>query len=1098
MKRFLFIFTVFHCTIFGGTPKDNLSSKPQISFRENKGQICDQNYKPRTDVLFSGTDGALTFHIKKTGISYQLYKVNSWRETKKHNGGHMKIADLKQPDEISVCRIDANWINTNSKITIQTGKTLPDYTNYYLEYCPNGILNVKSHKEITLKNIYNNIDLHYYEKNGVLKYDYIIAPNTNYKQIKIEIKGAEIKLQKSGSILLETPLGKVEEGKPIAFQNGKQLKAKWIVNRNSLSFEVEEYDPSLELVIDPPTRIWGTYYGGAGSEGLMSCETDNAGNVLAVGFGEMGTGGALATTGAYQTTVVAQQDGAVVKFTASGSRVWGTYYGANSIEAGYSCAVDKWGNVYMTMSTNSTGTTMATPAGHQTAFGGAFDLVLVKFDPNGVRLWGTYYGAGGDEGINIEGVSAVDPLGNIYICGYTNSPNFIATTVSHQSALGGSYDAFIVKFDSSGTRLWATYYGGNAYDAGIGCVTDKFSNVYLTGGTSSNSSIATPGAYQTVYTGVRDGFLVKFDSAGVRQWGTYYGGPLVEEGYTCATDTFGNVFMAGMTESSVSIATPGSHQSTFGGGGVDSYLVKFDSAGVRQWATYYGANCGGERAYSCATDQTGNVYMCGNTNCTIAIASPGSYQSANAGAYDSYLAKFNSAGIRLWGTYYGSSGFENGISCWVIPNGTIYMAGISDGFNVGSAIATPGSFQTNIVNTLGDGFLVKFNDCIPDNPKPISGTTGLCIGAGAQTYSVPLISTADSYSWSLPVGWTGTSTTNIISVTPGTTGGTISITATNTCGVTPPTILTISVNPQPTITVNSGAICRGKSFTITPSGASTYTYSSGFAIVTPTANTSYTIIGANGGCIGNAAISNVTVNPLPVISATSPSAICSGSTGCLNVTGASTYTWSGPCGFTAIQSSVCFPFNPSCKCTYSVVGEDINGCTNSATLCLNVVANPTVSANTSNLLICSGQTSSLTANGAGTYSWSTGATTSIVAVTPSITTTYSVVGTNTNGCQGTATITQSVSACTEISETSNGGEITISPNPNSGEFAITFDVVRQNLSIEIYNTMGQMIKQERVSELNTKINLREQASGVYFIKVLHGLELVHRSKIIKQ
>ena len=161
---------------------------------------------------------------------------------------------------------------------------------------------------------------------------------------------------------------------------------------------------------------------------------------------------------------------------------------------------------------------------------------------------------------------ATDASGNIYLSGYTNSTSGIATTGAHQTTYGGNYDAFLVKFNSSGVRQWGTYYGGTNDDNGYSCATDASGNIYLSGYTRSTSGIATTGAHQTTYGGRFDAFLVKFNSSGVRQWGTYYGGTSDDNGYSCATDASGNIYLSGHTRSTSGIATTGAHQTTYGGG----------------------------------------------------------------------------------------------------------------------------------------------------------------------------------------------------------------------------------------------------------------------------------------------------------------------------------------------------------------------------------------------------------------------------------------------------------------------------------------------------------------------------------------------------
>ena len=93
----------------------------------------------------------------------------------------------KEIDQQTIYRIDLNWVNANKNLIPTTDQTLEGCNNYYLESCPSGALNVKSYTGVTLHNLYKGINLHYYEKQGQLKHDYIIAPNTDYKQIKLKV-----------------------------------------------------------------------------------------------------------------------------------------------------------------------------------------------------------------------------------------------------------------------------------------------------------------------------------------------------------------------------------------------------------------------------------------------------------------------------------------------------------------------------------------------------------------------------------------------------------------------------------------------------------------------------------------------------------------------------------------------------------------------------------------------------------------------------------------------------------------------------------------------------------------------------------------------
>ena len=396
-------------------------------------------------------------------------------------------------------------------------------------------------------------------------------------------------------------------------------------------------------------------------------------------------------------------------------RAWGTYYTGtgqvwpNGEDRGSSCITDAAGNVYMVGFTSSN-SDIATTGAHQTVhaggpivFGtGGYDAFLVKFNSSGVRQWATYYGGSQDD----MGIScAVDASGNVYMIGSTSSTSGIATAGAHETTIN---DGFLVKFNSSGVRQWGTYFEGN----GNACTTDASGNIYIVGLTNSTSGIATAGAHQTVMSGSGDAFLVKFNSSGVKQWGTYFGGSYtlasgMETGLSCATDALGNVYMTGHTPSTSDIATAGAHQTIYGGSSTDAFLVKFNSSGVIQWGTYYGG-AGVDIGYSCATDATGNVYLAGDTQQEFLPASSGmttigAHQSAYGGGYsDGFLVKFDSNGLRQWGTYYGGSLLDVSFSCATDASGNVYMSGNTQS---SAGIATSGAHQT----TFNDAFLVSFN-----------------------------------------------------------------------------------------------------------------------------------------------------------------------------------------------------------------------------------------------------------------------------------------------------------------------------------------------------------------------------------------------------
>lgn len=333
--------------------------------------------------------------------------------------------------------------------------------------------------------------------------------------------------------------------------------------KSIVSFDIENIDPSQELIIDPLVRLWGTYYGGAQEDELWYTFADATGNTYSSGVSLSINN--IATVGSHQTT-----------FGGSTASTWGG------------------------------------------------DAVLVKFDPNGIRQWGTYYGGSGGD---FASLCAVDNSGSyVAMVGVTTTTlsGVIATPGSHQPSYAGtastnSGDAFLVVFDSNGNRQWGTYYGGTSMEWAYGCVFDPAGNVYITGQTASTdlNSIATPGSHQpSLGGGFADGFLSWFNISGVRQWGTYFGGNSDDEPLSYTVGATGDGFLVGYTTSSSGISSFGAYQPIYGGastGWGDAFIARFNTNGTMLWSTYYGG-AGDDWAYNSVLDASGNIYIAGTTS----------------------------------------------------------------------------------------------------------------------------------------------------------------------------------------------------------------------------------------------------------------------------------------------------------------------------------------------------------------------------------------------------------------------------------------------------------------------------------------------------
>lgn len=314
------------------------------------------------------------------------------------------------------------------------------------------------------------------------------------------------------------------------------------------------------------------------------------------------------------------------------------------------------------------------------------------------------------------------------------------------------------------------------------------------------------------------------------------------------------------------------------------------------------------------------------------------------------------------------------------------------------------------------------------------------------------------------------------------------VVGTGATGCTNSAISFVFVNSSPTIVVNSGAVCLGQSFTLTPAGAATYTFQGGSNVVYPTANTSYTVIGtSNLGCVSQSfGISNVTVVPSPTISVNSGS-ICSGNSFLMVPTGAFTYTYSGG------SANV----SPTVNSLYFVTGTSAQGCvgSNIAICSVAVFPSPTLNAVSSNVNFCPGESATIIATGAFSYSWNTAATSATIFVSPTVTTNYTVTGTAPNGCSSSYVITQSVSACTGIASVEKAG-FTIYPNPNNGNFTISFDT---DIQLSIINELGQVVKSVLPDWNNGgHVTVAGIPNGIYFIFGKSDGQIIKQKMIIEK
>jgi hypothetical protein len=613
-------------------------------------------------------------------------------------------------------RLDMELSGANINSAPQTGTPLVSKFNYYLSGS-DGITQVNSYDHITYKDIYPGIDWVVYIKNNELKYDFIIQEGSLPENIKIQYKGAtKQELTKEGRLNITTPLGAITEEAPIAWtaSDHKNIAVAFESKNNAWGFKTDSWKGTL--ILDPGLS-WSTYYGGSGMEVAKDIYTYN-GSVYLTGLttslNQIATTGTYQTN--YYGG--AEGDAFLARFSGDGALIWATYYGGDSNDLGWSIVADPMGNVYMAGYTES-GVGIATGGSHQPVFGsGTTDAFLAKFSATGQRVWSTYYGGSNPDyghAIAIDG-AYLYMCGLTYSnTGMSTIGSYQPVLTSYG---GNTGNAFLVKWDTAGHRQWSTYYGAGT-TSGSSVVVDQNHDIYLTGGTNAPADISTAGSHQNSYGGFLDNYLAKFNASGQRQWATYFGGTAAESTFPVAlVGDHNNIYLAGITYSYSQIATPGTSRPVYSFG-IDGYLASFTAAGVQEWGTYVGPGnvTNGVYVSDIALGNCGDIYLTGDIFPSVGLnpTEDAYQQTAGGGTFDGALIRYNPQGKSTYCSYIGGAAEDNMSAIAMDKDENLYLTGMTAS---DSNIATTGTHQSTFAG-IKDAFLMKFLDVfIGDKENP--------------------------------------------------------------------------------------------------------------------------------------------------------------------------------------------------------------------------------------------------------------------------------------------------------------------------------------------------------------------------------------------
>ncbi|GEM_PF-3582190 len=393
------------------------------------------------------------------------------------------------------------------------------------------------------------------------------------------------------------------------------------------------------------------------------------------------------------------------------SLLWAKGIGGGGADYGNDVVTDAAGNIYITGYFSTSADFDSDSAILNLISNGGHDMLLTKYNSAGNLLWvKSIGGVGSDWGTSV----ALDLYGNIFIVGhFSDTVDFDSGTGTNPLISSGGIDIFLAKYDSSGNYLWANSIGGAGGDFAKEIAIDIMGNVYLTGYFEQTVYFNPSIVIDSLITfGHQDIFLAKYHSSGTYLWANQVGGLGIDFGNSLTTDISGNVYLSGQFEFNLYFHIGGG-PTLASHGGLDIFIVKYDSMGSYLWAKNFGGS-GSDVGNCVIVDSLENVYLAGYFNNTL--LGTGLTTLISSGMNDGLLLKLDANGNYLWGAKLGGAADDISRSIALDLANNLYVSGEFSGQTV---------FETNTgtINLLSSGgkdvFLAKYD------------SSGFCIWANA-------------------------------------------------------------------------------------------------------------------------------------------------------------------------------------------------------------------------------------------------------------------------------------------------------------------------------------------------------------------------------
>jgi hypothetical protein len=590
------------------------------------------------------------------------------------------------------------FVNANPNAVIEPRGQLGMRYNYFLGDPSRWAAEVPAYSAIVYKNLWPGIDVEYRLVEGLIAYELHAAAGTALEDVEFTYEGADrVTMGDDGVCRLETGSGTLVDARPSASRPAGTIS-------RIAHTPVRDREPTL--TDDPSRLIWSTFLGASEQDRCNCLALDASDNPVVAGYTE--SPGFPTTPGAYDDSTNGGVDAFISKLDASGSSLlWSTYLGGSGTDVIDAVAVDPTGNVVVVGGSNSSNFPTTTGA-YDESHNGARDIVVSKLDPSGsTLLWSTYLG-GTDvddgRGLSLDAQANVIVTGEVRSSDFPTTPG--AYDESHN---GSSDAVVARLNATTSALLWSTFLGEAGLDQPNDVAVGLAGSIVVVGQTQSVYFPTTPGAYDSTYDAPRDAFVARFDSSGTSLvWSTLLGGN-DEDWINCVVmDPMDNPVVGGRTWSDDFPTTPGAYDGYMGGSS-DGFAAKLASSGSSLlWSTFLKSS-GGTFPADITMDSGDNVVVTGYTTCPGIATTPDAYQNNCKAAYegctDGFVIWLNPSGTdAIWATHVGGQESDLAMGVALDASENLVVAGYTCCYDFPT---TFGAYD-RIFAKIWDAFVLKF------------------------------------------------------------------------------------------------------------------------------------------------------------------------------------------------------------------------------------------------------------------------------------------------------------------------------------------------------------------------------------------------------